>query len=70
MRKSEFILITIIFFHLGTLLLRNSNFYTRPYDEKYFAELYSTSQYVKGAGSIGIGDDGLYAFAGNYYITG
>ena len=43
----------------------------RPYDYDYFGSLYSDSQYVKGQLSKGgIGDDGLYAFAGYYYITG
>lgn len=45
--------------------------YLRPYDYEYFGKLYSESQYVKGELSQGgIGDDGLYAFAGYYYIKG
>ncbi len=42
----------------------------RPYDHKLMAEKYEQSQYRQGSGSKGIGDDGLYAFAGYYYISG
>ncbi len=45
--------------------------FTKIYDYEYFGRLYSQSQYVIGEKSLGgIGDDGLYAFAGYYYITG
>ncbi len=45
--------------------------FLKPFDYKYFGELYSESQYIKGqASKRTIGDDGLYAFAGYYYITG
>lgn len=45
--------------------------FLRPYDYNYFGKLYTDSQYVQGQKTRGgIGDDGLYAFAGYYYITG
>ena len=52
------------------LLWPVQSFYTRPFDYASLGETYANSQYVTGSGSKGIGDDGLYAFAGYYYITG
>lgn len=47
----------------------NKNYFLRPFDIEYFSKLYSESQYVKGELSKGgVGDDGLYAFAGYYYL--
>jgi predicted membrane-bound dolichyl-phosphate-mannose-protein mannosyltransferase len=47
----------------------NQIYFTRPYDQKFFGDLYTKSQYVVGSKSEGgIGDDGLYAFAGYYYF--
>lgn len=55
---------SIIFF------IQNQHYYTRPFDPDFFASLYSKSQYVLGPASKGgIGDDGLYAFAGYYYFS-
>ncbi len=52
-------------------IIGNSGIYTRKYDHEYFSEIYSGSQYVLGPASTrSIGDDGLYPFAGYYYITG
>ena len=49
-------------------IITNKNYFLRRFDPAYFANLYSESQYVVGSGSKGIGDDGLYAFAGYYYF--
>lgn len=49
-------------------IITNKNYFLRRFDPAYFANLYSQSQYVVGSGSKGIGDDGLYAFAGYYYF--
>ncbi len=50
-------------------IIKNMNFYTRVYNRQLVAQKYSNSQYVKGSGGSGIGDDGLYAFAGDYYFN-
>jgi hypothetical protein len=45
-------------------------YFLRKFDPKYISELYGKSQYVMGQKSVGgIGDDGLYAFAGYYYTV-
>lgn len=47
----------------------HANYFLRPFDPIFIGDLYSKSQYVIGAASKGgIGDDGLYAFAGYYYL--
>lgn len=47
----------------------NKNCFLRSFDPNYFSKLYSGSQYVIGEFSKRrIGDDGLYAFAGYYYL--
>lgn len=57
--------------YLLVFFWQNRGRFLRPYDYSYFGKLYSQSQYIKGGASEGgIGDDGLYAFAGYYYITG
>lgn len=54
---------------LAFFIFANKNYFLRPFDFGYFSKLYSESQYVKGELSKGgIGDDGLYAFAGYYYL--
>ncbi len=64
-----FLVLAAVFFCF--YILQNKERYMRPYDYDYFGRLYSESQYVKGQLSKGgIGDDGLYAFAGHYYISG
>lgn len=43
--------------------------FTKPFDAIKMGKIYSESQYVVGSGSkFGIGDDGLYAYAGYYYL--
>lgn len=43
--------------------------FLQKFDQVYMGNVYSNSQYVKGNRSDnGIGDDGLYAFAGYYYF--
>lgn len=50
-------------------LISNQQYFTRIFNFDYYSDLYSKSQYVIGAASKGgIGDDGLYAFAGYYYL--
>lgn len=62
----------VLLFILGRLLFyisSNQQFFLRPSDLPYLIETYSKSQYVVGSASKeGIGDDGLYAFAGWYYL--
>lgn len=50
-------------------LVTNKQFFLRTFDPQFYGDLYSKSQYVVGAASEGgIGDDGLYTFAGYYYL--
>lgn len=63
-----FILFVIIAKLFGFIYI-NRNYFLRKFDPSYFGSLYSQSQYVLGPLSKGgIGDDGLYAFAGYYYL--
>lgn len=63
--------IFIIFFILAWQIIPNFRFYSRPFNREFLEKLYSESQYVIGEVSKGgIGDDGLYAFAGDYYFRG
>lgn len=49
--------------------IQHQQYYTKQFNADYYADLYSLSQYVLGPASKGgIGDDGLYAFAGYYYF--
>lgn len=58
-----------IIVRLAFFIFANKNYFLRSFDFEYFSTLYSESQYVKGELSKGgIGDDGLYAFAGYYYL--
>lgn len=69
MRKFYWLLIILILTKLAFYLFENKTYFLRIYDHDYYAKLYSESQYVKGPASKGgIGDDGLYAFAGYYYL--
>lgn len=69
MRLINYILIILIIYSFLINIYRNGRYFTRPFDPVYFGKLYSESQYVKGQLSKGgIGDDGLYAFAGYYYL--
>lgn len=70
LKLTTLIVLTCIIY-LAIFCWINRELFLRPYDYAYFGRLYSDSQYVKGGASAGgIGDDGLYAFAGYYYITG
>lgn len=63
------LLFIILVGKLSFFVFQNKNFFLRPFDPVYLSDLYSKSQYVLGQKSIGgIGDDGLYAFAGYYYL--
>ncbi|EKE20449.1 MAG: hypothetical protein ACD_7C00580G0001 [uncultured bacterium] len=56
----------IITFRLSIFIVNNRIYFLRPFDPVYFSKLYSQSQYVIGELSKGgIGDDGVYAFAGH-----
>lgn len=72
MKKTLFyLLLTTTVILLLSRIIPYYQFYLRRFDPEYFGRLYSTSQYVVGSSrAVGIGDDGLYAFSGYYYITG
>ena len=70
MKLTKFWLPLLVTIYLIILLWPVRNFYTRPFDYAKLGETYANSQYITGSGSSGIGDDGLYAFAGYYYSTG
>lgn len=64
------IILLVIVGNLGKYLVENYYSFTRKFDPYYYGQLYSRSQYVLGPLSQGgIGDDGLYAFAGYYYVS-
>ncbi|MBI2029821.1 glycosyltransferase family 39 protein [Candidatus Gottesmanbacteria bacterium] len=63
------LLVIIIILPLFNIVIKNQQRFTKKFDFDYFSNLYSNSQYVVGSGSEGIGDDGLYAFAGYYYLV-
>ncbi len=62
------ILLLVILGKLLIYIISNQNYFLRKFDPIYISNLYSKSQYVVGSGSEGIGDDGLYSFAGYYYF--
>lgn len=62
------LILAIIFFRLALFLYSTRTFFLQPFDVKFLSQIYSKSQYVIGSASKGIGDDGLYAFAGYYYL--
>lgn len=70
--KAPFVWWTLIFLitvRLVLFLAGNKQFFLRSFDPQFYGDLYSKSQYVVGARSEGgIGDDGLYTFAGYYYL--
>lgn len=64
-----FVILFITLLKLLVFLFSHSSYFTRIFDPVYFGDLYSQSQYVIGERSKGgIGDDGLYSFAGYYYL--
>lgn len=60
------IIVTVI--RLALYIYATRFFFLIPFDPRYISNIYSKSQYVVGSGSQGIGDDGVYAFAGHYYL--
>lgn len=70
------IFIAICYFTLFVWQQRDR--FSRTYDYNYFGALYTDSQYVRDSKyftferyqKTDLGDDGLYAFAGGYYIRG
>lgn len=64
-----FVILTGIMIKLSIYIASNQNYFLRKFDPVNMGNLYSQSQYVIGERSKGgIGDDGLYAFAGYYYL--
>ncbi|OGF99597.1 hypothetical protein A2Y99_05390 [Candidatus Gottesmanbacteria bacterium RBG_13_37_7] len=64
-----FLLIAVFISNFALFVSKNESYFTRKFDPDFYGKLYSDSQYVKGELSKGgIGDDGLYAFAGHYYL--
>lgn len=70
MRKLIYLLLlAAIILKLSAFIYVNRAYFLRKFDFTYISRLYSQSQYVVGERSVGgIGDDGLYAFAGYYYL--
>ncbi len=65
----KILLILLVIVKLSLYIVSNRDFFVRVFDPVYISDLYSKSQYVIGERSKGgIGDDGLYAFAGYYYF--
>lgn len=63
------LILALISLQLIIYLVINNWFFLRKFDPDHYARLYSKSQYVLGPASRGgIGDDGLYTFAGYYYF--
>ncbi len=70
-RVAQFFFLALAGFSMTVFFWKNWKNYQTPYDHSFFSRIYSLSPYVMGpAASEGIGDDGLYAFAGYYYIYG
>lgn len=62
-------LFLIIALKQSIILFAGRQVFVRTFDSEYYGKIYSESRYVRGPKSIrGIGDDGLYAFAGYYYL--
>lgn len=69
--KNILIIILLLFtvVRLLIFLFINKNYFLRIFDPAYYSTLYSQSQYILGPLSKGgIGDDGLYTYAGYYYL--
>ena len=64
-----YIIIFISIIKLVSFIVINRQFFLQRFSPEYISRLYSESQYVLGEKSKGgIGDDGLYAYAGYYYL--
>ncbi len=62
-------ILVLIIYYLSAFIISRKSYFLKKFDPEYFGQLYTNSQYVIGDRSIGgIGDDGLYAFAGYYYF--
>lgn len=62
-------ILVFIILNLTVFIVTRKSYFLRKFDPVSLGELYTNSQYVIGDRSIGgIGDDGLYAFAGYYYF--
>ncbi len=62
-------ILVFIILNLSVFIVSRKSYFLKKFDPEYFGQLYTNSQYVIGDRSIGgIGDDGLYAFAGYYYF--
>ncbi len=62
-------ILVLIIISLSAFIVSKKSYFLRKFDPEFFGQLYTNSQYVIGDRSVGgIGDDGLYAFAGYYYF--
>ena len=62
-------ILVFIILNLSVFIVTRKSNFLRKFDPVSLGELYTNSQYVIGDRSVGgIGDDGLYAFAGYYYF--
>ena len=62
-------ILVFIILNLSIFIVTRKSYFLRKFDPVSLGELYTNSQYVIGDRSVGgIGDDGLYAFAGYYYF--
>ena len=71
MNKTKALILFLAFLtsiYVGAYVFLAKGAFLRKFDPKGMGSLYSRSQYVVGSGSEGIGDDGLYAYAGYYYF--
>ena len=66
MKTGEWLLLVLTGIFFFVPIIEHRDFYVRSYNREKMAAMYANSQYVTGSGSQGIGDDGLYAFAGDY----
>lgn len=69
--KPHYLVILFALFYFFIFISLHIKVFLKPFNYEYFGKLYSESQYIKGeASKRPIGDDGLYAFAGYYYLLG
>lgn len=62
-------LLLLAFLNIIFIVIKFKDKFLKHYDHQEMAKIYSESQYVKGpAAKTAIGDDGLYSFAGYYYL--
>lgn len=68
-KNGTIILLLFAVLYVGLFLSLNRKYFLKRYDFGFYSMVYSGSQYVLGpASKRGMGDDGLYSFAGYYYF--